>query len=166
MRILHCNWCDRDKPETDFHRDRTRVNRFGRSNYCSACQTDRKREKRKDPKYAARERARSKKWRETNPKRAARSIRCATLRKKYGISADEYDQLLAEQGGVCKICGADNPQIKVPGKRTKNLYVDHDHKSGKIRGLLCQPCNTVLGRMNDDPILLRRAAKYLEGADN
>lgn len=81
------------------------------------------------------------------------------LQDRYGITQEQYDAMHAAQGGVCAICG------KPPkGGRTssKNLHVDHDHATGKIRGLLCNDCNPGLGKFMDDPNLLRLAAAYLE----
>lgn len=77
------------------------------------------------------------------------------IRVNFGLTWDEYEQLLACQDFRCAICG---------GKPRKNaLSVDHDHKTGEIRGLLCSRCNhRLLGSANDDPARLRKAADYLE----
>lgn len=73
----------------------------------------------------------------------------------YGITVDEYDALLKAQGGVCAICG------KPP--KTRRLGVDHDHKTGVVRGLLCYFCNhRLLGGVKDDVEKLRAAVKYLD----
>lgn len=80
--------------------------------------------------------------------------RKANLFSKYGITCDDYDRMLVEQYGCCKICG------KRPGKR--RLHIDHDHDSGAVRGLLCQNCNHLLGNAKDSPDILRLAASYLE----
>lgn len=79
------------------------------------------------------------------------------LKKRYGISQEEYNSLLAKQHGSCAICG------KAPNARYR-LAVDHDHETRKIRGLLCQACNTALGKFNDDISLLKIAIEYLGGA--
>lgn len=64
-----------------------------------------------------------------------------TLRKRYGIGLDEYAAMLADQGGVCAMCGkAPEPHHHIP-----TLHVDHDHRSGEVRGLLCWICNWVVG---------------------
>lgn len=77
------------------------------------------------------------------------------LRKNFGVTTEEYDAILTHQGGVCAICGT--------APRKKRLAVDHDHKTGKIRGLLCTQCNhRVLGGAKDDVNILRGAVKYLE----
>jgi hypothetical protein len=78
------------------------------------------------------------------------------LKFNYGITRDEYDKIFLSQNGKCAICES---SFCPTGKR---FAVDHDHKTGKIRGLLCQPCNTSLGQMKDSPELLRKAADYLE----
>lgn len=62
------------------------------------------------------------------------------LKRSYGITLDEYNKMLKDQGGVCKIC-------KLPCKSGKNLAVDHCHDTGTVRGLLCAKCNTNLGRI-------------------
>jgi hypothetical protein len=74
---------------------------------------------------------------------------------EYGLTWDEYSEVLRHQGGVCAICGQRN-QI---GRR---LYVDHDHQTNQVRGLLCHLCNTALGHLRDDPAIARHAADYLE----
>lgn len=165
MKNLVCNKCHQSKPDGDFHRDRSRLHRRGRHHTCRKCAAKIKAEKRKDPEYLARERARSKAWREKNPERSRRGIRCATLRKKYGISQDEFETMLGKQGGGCAICGSTSHDISVPGKRLENLFVDHCHETGEVRGLLCHSCNVSLGKMGDSPERLRNAADYLENGN-
>ncbi len=76
-------------------------------------------------------------------------------RLTYGLEPEQYTAMLESQGGVCAICG------RPPAK--KSLEVDHDHKSGKVRGLLCWRCNSrLLSAAGVDPARLRRAALYLE----
>lgn len=79
----------------------------------------------------------------------------AYVLKTYGLGAGEYDRLYAAQNGTCYIC------TRATGK-TKKLAVDHDHVTGYVRGLLCGPCNKLLGHFRDDPRALVRAAFYLE----
>ena len=84
--------------------------------------------------------------------------RNATLRK-YGLTPEDYDRMIAEQDGKCAICG------KAPGATDgvdKNrLVIDHDHKTGKARALLCDFCNRGIGMFFDDPDLLTAAIAYL-----
>jgi hypothetical protein len=82
--------------------------------------------------------------------------RASHLRTKFGITVEQYDQLLADQGGGCFICG------KTKEQEGKNLAVDHDHITGEIRGILCSYHNhRVIGRHRDGD-LLRKMAEYVE----
>ena len=83
--------------------------------------------------------------------------------KSFGITEEDYEVILEQQRGVCAICG-DGPNAHwVRSQKNKVLAVDHDHKTGKIRGLLCAKCNAGLGAFLDNPKLLRKAVKYLKG---
>lgn len=93
--------------------------------------------------------------RRTDPKRVAEIHRRAQLKLRYGITPEQYDELLEQQSCVCAICEGTNPS----GHR---LAVDHDHITGAVRGLLCHACNAGVGKLRDDPGLLRAAATYLE----
>lgn len=79
------------------------------------------------------------------------------LHERYGLTALEFDALMRAQGGTCAVCK------KPPGKR--RLHVDHEHVTGRIRGLLCFKCNASIGYMHDSPALLQAAVSYLESAD-
>ena len=86
--------------------------------------------------------------------KACRSIqgRQDHLKRQYGITEAERDELIASQGGVCCICLSALPE-----------HVDHCHKTGRVRGVLCFSCNAALGQFKDRPDAIRRAAAYLEG---
>jgi hypothetical protein len=83
--------------------------------------------------------------------------RKSTLRKRYGLSPEDYERMLKDQGGVCAIC-------KKKCQKGIRLAVDHDHKTNVIRGLLCSKHNTALGLCSDSPAELRACADYLERA--
>ncbi len=101
------------------------------------------------------------KWADQNPERSYNSARGRQLKHKYGISLLEYEQMLAEQGGKCYLCGA--TENSTGGERKDwNFAVDHNHTTGKVRGLLCNNCNRGLGLFRDNPELLRKAAEYVE----
>ncbi len=85
-----------------------------------------------------------------------------TLRRYYKISVEEYDAMLAAQGGVCAICRNPETALNSATQKPRALAVDHDHKTGRVRGLLHLGCNQGLGLFNDDPALLRAAIAYLE----
>lgn len=77
------------------------------------------------------------------------------LRLKYGMSLDDYYALSAKQNNVCAICNK-------PNRNGARLCVDHDHKTQKIRGLLCTNCNSLLGLANDDTLIFENAIKYID----
>lgn len=83
------------------------------------------------------------------------------LQRKFKITGDDYDIMLAEQNGVCAVCQKQETHTYKSGK-AKDLAVDHDHATGSVRGLLCFNCNQGIGRLKDDPAILRRAALYIE----
>lgn len=80
------------------------------------------------------------------------------FKHKYGITVLEYDELVKKQEGKCALCG------KIPRKLKKiGLHVDHDHRTGKVRGLLCSKCNTSIGALGDTGEGLIKAAMYVDG---
>jgi hypothetical protein len=83
------------------------------------------------------------------------------IRSRYGLSKDQYDALLERQGGVCVGCGL-LPRGGGKGNANGKLFVDHDHETDDIRGLLCQGCNAAVGLVYDSPSTLRKLAAYLE----
>jgi hypothetical protein len=80
------------------------------------------------------------------------------LKRRYGVTPQEFERLVQLQASVCLICGRGS----AAKRRRKFFCVDHDHDSGRIRGLLCNRCNTGLGHFNDDPRLLLKAAAYFD----
>lgn len=82
------------------------------------------------------------------------------LKSKYGITVDDYKEMLEQQGGKCAICGTDDGKS---AKNTKTFSVDHCHDTGRVRGLLCNNCNRGIGLLGDNPETLNRAINYLEG---
>ena len=75
------------------------------------------------------------------------------IKKRFGINLEEYDKLLKEQNGICAICRK---------KPTMILSVDHNHKTGKVRGLLCYNCNVGIGMFRENISLMKKGIKYLE----
>lgn len=140
--------------------------RDGFRNDCKACNNAAKAARYRANPGPARERTQQ--WRKENPERyaatqaafrlsggKARSSRKSHLKRKFGLTIEQYEAMLAEQGGGCAICHR-SPRDDI------SLHVDHDHSTGRIRGLLCFRCNNSLGDMEDDPSLLRAALRYLE----
>ena len=83
-----------------------------------------------------------------------RAERSSYLKRTYGITLEHYETMLDEQGGGCGICGR-------PPSESFALHIDHDHRTGHIRGLLCFGCNNSLGDFDDDPARLLAAVDYL-----
>jgi hypothetical protein len=88
------------------------------------------------------------------PSRKASRQRAKML-QRYGLTETDYDSMLRRQNGVCAIC-RQSPKWR--------LVIDHCHTTGRVRGLLCGGCNTGIGQLRDDPVLVRAAASYLETA--
>lgn len=108
---------------------------------CKACWSERNHEKRRgDPTYLGKRSTYCRIW---NLKKAG-----------VDVAGFDYESMFEAQGGLCAICHQ--------SEKGQRLAVDHDHETLKIRALLCRACNQMLGRMNDDPDLLRRAAEYIE----
>lgn len=88
--------------------------------------------------------------------RSRKIIRHDYLKKKYGISLEEFNQMVEKQNGCCAICGKHHSENFM-----QSLCVDHDHKTGRVRGLLCRRCNAGIGNLNDSIQLLQNAVAYL-----
>lgn len=128
---LQCGDCGQTKSVSEFYW-RSDAGRF--QSYCKTCKS-----------------RRDKTYRDADPL----AHRDRVMRRKYGIGLAEFDAMVAAQGGGCAICKATvNPDAN-------SLAVDHCHKTGKVRGILCGRCNKALGLFNDDPNLLKRAVMYL-----
>jgi hypothetical protein len=129
-----CTKCKAQHPLESFGSDRSRKD--GKSIYCLQCRANLARIAR----YSKPERG-----------------RIYSRYRRYGITKEVYDMLNTKQGGVCAICGTDTP-----GRNHQTLYVDHDHKTNKVRGLLCCDCNLLLGYAKDNKTVLLKSIKYLE----
>lgn len=132
----YCTKCETTKPRSDFHRKSKAKD--GLQHACKECN-----------------KAKVKGWQQDNPDywltQNNRSDRISKQKRarKYGLTVEEVEALLVSTT-VCQICG-----------REVNLYIDHCHETGRVRGLLCLQCNTSLGNFNDDVALLHRAIEYL-----
>ena len=95
----------------------------------------------------------AKKWRKNNPEK----FRESQLKSKYGITLNDVNEMKIKQSNCCAIC-------KEEFVKNKKINVDHCHKTGKVRGLLCHSCNTSLGKFKDSVEILNNAIKYLKKA--
>lgn len=114
-------------------------------------------EKAQEARAANPERSRTacRKWYAENPEKARALMRKGSLRRRYGLTPTEYDEMSAAQGGACAICSGNRSARKC------QLAVDHCHDTNVIRGLLCTNCNAGLGYFADSPKLLMAAIQYL-----
>lgn len=87
--------------------------------------------------------------------------RRSDILKKFNITVEEYNTLLESQGGTCAICGEAETDLSSNRQSIKHLAVDHDHVTGKNRGLLCARCNKMLGLASDSPWIFAEASLYL-----
>jgi len=103
------------------------------------------------------------KWMREYRKKNPDTFRNIELKKGYGITLEQYNILLESQNGVCKLCG--KPEVDICNKKgaVRNLAVDHDHVTGRVRGLLCRGCNQGLGNFKESIQALTNAIKYLNG---
>lgn len=122
-----CRRCGVCKPVSDFRK--AQKVRDGLQSWCRQCFNEWTRENRPD------------KW----------------ITQKYGITRDDYNVLLAQQGGACAICGSTDSG----SSNSKNLHIDHSHSTGKVRGLLCHQCNTLLGHCKENGYILHSALAYI-----
>lgn len=144
-KLRQCPKCDRALPLHKFHVDTKRFD--GLQLWCMECNNTNRRRR----------------YHEDESRRAAVRLasRKSQLKCIYGMSLDDYDILLGQQGGVCAIC--ENPETQRSNKNgaIDSLRVDHDHDTGKVRGLLCSKCNFGIGQFQDNIDLLKRAIVYL-----
>ncbi len=138
-----CSICLEDLPTEQFY---LLLNRNGKrypNSYCKSCGNKKRREYNQSP----------------SPGPAY--IRKRNL-KTYGLTVEQYDAMLVAQGGVCAICKGAETHVSSFTKQIRRLSVDHDHKTNKVRGLLCSSCNRAIGLLGDDVERLRAVLFYLE----
>jgi len=130
-----CLKCDTEKPLDDFYKF---FDKWSGKHYSSArCKPCHQEYKRESP---------------TTP----RNRKAEKLQLRYGLTYEQWEQMRANEGNACMICGITEDEID------KKLDVDHCHTSGKVRGILCNPCNNMIGHAKDNIAALRAAADYLE----
>lgn len=145
-----CMGCQDPKEKAEF--PRARGGKEGLSSRCRDCHAEARRG------YRARHPERSKAADKAYYARNKAKARAYQLQKLYGISVEQYEEMMQAQEGLCALCG------KPPSGwgKSRTLHIDHCHETGEVRSLLCTYCNTGLGKFNDNAELLRKAADYLE----
>ena len=152
-----CSRCKEEKNLDQFGKDR--YSKDGHRYHCKECHNSKQREyarnnkeliKARNAKKAASRKA------YYQSERGIESSRRSHLKRKYGITLEQYNELLSSQDGKCAICNEDEKC-----SRNSVLAVDHCHKTGEIRGLLCSHCNRGLGLFKDNSEILTKAIKYI-----
>lgn len=128
-----CTSCLRLLDKSNFHKNKATIDGL-----CYQC---------KDCNYR-----KSKKWKEENVEKR----KTHQYKRKYGLTFADYGVILASQNSQCAICS-----VHFSEAQRGVLFVDHCHTTGKVRGLLCQNCNTAIGLLRDSPLLCTKAAEYL-----
>lgn len=127
--VFRCMKCKEVKRSTEFSRNKATGTGF--HFYCKPCHRRQRRE--------------------SLERNHGGSSRHYHLKPRYGIGADEVDELIRRQGGLCAVC-----------RVREAKQVDHDHKTGAVRGIVCLLCNAAMGAFHDDPKLIRRAIAYVK----
>jgi hypothetical protein len=156
-------WCPACKHlllVSEFHKNRRSWD--GLYDRCKDCNSEISnawhRKNAQDDEYREAKNQRQAEWRAANKgEKQTRANKRYNLKQLYGITIKQFEQMLAAQDYRCAIC----PR-SLKGRGT--AHVDHDHRTGRVRGILCTSCNNGLGRFQDSPATLRRAARYLERA--
>jgi hypothetical protein len=162
--VIVCTKCKKEKNQSDFYANKSKPSGF--NSECKACGIEQKRirnlldsdYKNKVSRWNISSYPRIKEWRknlkETNPLLWKFRERKWALKKNYGITPEDYLAMFIQQEGLCACC-------RNPPKEGKILCVDHCHQTNKIRGLLCESCNLVLGKVKDNTFTLKNMIKYL-----
>ena len=147
-----CSACKKPFPATTeyFHRDRTEKD--GLFLQCKVCRSKSTREYNSRPEVKKRVQDYGKTYRKRDEIKQRKHIQ--NRKQKYGLTQEEYLAMIEEHGGLCAMCG--NPE-RLPGK---SLSIDHDHVTGKVRGLLCFICNTRLAIL-ENAEFMASAREYL-----
>lgn len=143
-----CNHCKKEYPATLEYFHSQKGHKSGLRSWCKSCivQASKNYYGKNKEKIAQCH----KKWQQKNE-----GVICGhTLKRRYGITLEQYDKMFEEQNGNCAICGL--PELM------RRLSVDHNHKTGEVRALLCHQCNLMIGHAHENPTVLKEAAEYLE----
>jgi hypothetical protein len=151
-----CTKCKNTWDLTGFHKDSTKKD--GMASICKQCYRIRQRT---DAAFRERSKLYNRNKYQTDAgyrKRVNETGRRCALRRLYGITVEQYNRMVIDQSGCCAVCRRTLLELG------RSLAVDHCHKTGKVRGLLCGGCNGILGRFNDDAERFLRASEYLKRA--
>lgn len=152
-----CSSCKQSKLAEDFHKNKNRHTGLAQS--CKKCQKKASADYYKRNRVAILERTTY--YQKVNSKTRSKYKRNWHLQKQYRISQVDYDKLFKAQHGLCAICHEPETKINSKTKNIQPLCVDHDHQTGRIRGLLCCKHNRTIGLLGDDLRSLEMVTDYL-----
>jgi hypothetical protein len=147
---MKCGGCKVDKQSSDFYKDSTKPS--GLTSYCKPCS------KAKRSFTYLINKDKEKEQMKTYHSKNKHKAKDKYLQVSYGITLEDFQSLSEEQNHSCWICNTEVSKLK------RGLFVDHCHTTGKVRGLLCHPCNTLLGMAKDNVDILNKAIQYLQKA--
>ncbi len=157
--MKYCPKCAKEKPETNFYHDESRMAKNKLGGYCKECRRAASKE------YAARHRVKLNRYSKEHYAKNKKLYRDKFLQTKYGINEDRFQQMLRAQEGKCAICQRHHTQCAKGRHSGVRLCVDHDHASGRVRGLLCHSCNHRLDFLSS-PKISQRTVSYLQQSTN
>lgn len=160
-----CGDCKKVLSKDNFYKNKQ--TKDGLDFYCRRCQSEKKKKQREESSELVEKhrengrewyvinkeykKAQNKEWRENNISK----FRNINLKRRFGITLEEYDSILNKQKDCCAICGIHKDEFSY------QMVVDHSHTTGKVRGVLCRKCNLGIGHLNDDISLLEKSIEYL-----
>ena len=158
--VKKCTFCEKFKHLNEFW-DSNKNAKFGKRTSCKECSRKRYQDYYKNQPYESKvsRNNRRKFWIKNNPGIISKINRRSTL-KKYGITPKKYDEKLKKQNYRCAICGIKEEEYKK--NKNLNFSVDHNHKTGIVRGLLCNNCNRSIGLLKEDILTIKNMIKYIQ----
>lgn len=142
-----CPHCKEEKSFSEFGADKSK--KYGVTSYCKPCSSsNRLKNYQKNPE---KQKNKLKTYYKINKQKSYEY----SLKNLYGLTIDEFNHMKIQQNHSCKICKTHESNLK------RKLFVDHCHDTGKVRGLLCQSCNTMIGNSKDNILILQSAINYL-----
>ena len=154
--VKKCSKCEKTKPREQFNKRK----KGARDGLCSCCKScHREIAARWAKQNAQKKKEIDRRWQRENPDKVSLMQRKIHIKRLYGVTYGDYERLLEHQGRCCACCG------KHESEQKHRLAVDHVHDSGKIRGLLCNNCNSGIGKLGDNSDGVRKALEYLLKAE-
>jgi hypothetical protein len=149
-----CTKCGGQKPLSEFSKKHS--TKDGLQSHCkTCCASNYANWLTKNPNKKQNITARALQWNANNKEKRKIIVQQNNYKKRYGLTAQQKQAMIEDQGGKCAICQSDL-------QTTHNVCVDHCHKTNKVRGILCRKCNLGIGHLNDSIDILKSAQKYIK----